>query len=285
MSLSNSITRIIVAAISIPLILAVCFFGRYYFLLFALGIALISFFEFSLMAKNKGMNLNIWLGYLGIIFIVSNQYFHFFIDNYHFLILFTVIICLIELFRNNGSAIYNLGGTLFGVIYMGLFAASLIGIREFYPSSLIEPREFGFSFKDQYNTGGILIISILASIWICDSAAYYGGTALGKHKLFPRVSPNKSWEGALFGFVFSVLTMIAAKFIVLDFLDWNTIIALGVIVGIIGQLGDLVESLFKRDAQVKDSSNIIPGHGGVFDRFDSLLLTAPVVYLYLTYVK
>ena len=126
---------------------------------------------------------------------------------------------------------------------------------------------------------------MFASIWICDSAAYYGGTALGKHKLFLRVSPYKSWEGALFGFVFSVLTMVTAKFIVLDFLDWNTIIALGVIIGIIGQLGDLVESLFKRDAQVKDSSNIIPGHGGVFDRFDSLLLTAPVIYLYLTYIK
>ena len=274
MSLSNSVTRVIVAAISIPLILAVCYFGKYYFLVFALGIALISFYEFSLMAKIKGMNINIWLGYLGIIFIVSNQYFHFFIDNYHFLILFVVCICLIELFRNNGSAIYNLGGTLFGVIYMGLFAASLVGLREFYSPDL-----------DQYENGGFLIISILASIWICDSAAYYGGTAFGKHRLFLRVSPKKSWEGAVFGFVFSVLTMIVAKLIVLDFLDWNTIIALGVIVGIVGQLGDLVESLFKRDAQVKDSSNIIPGHGGMFDRFDSLLLTAPVIFLYLTYVK
>jgi phosphatidate cytidylyltransferase len=274
MPLSNSITRIIVAAISIPLILAVCYFGRYYFLVFALGIALVSFYEFSLMAKSKGMNLNLWLGILGIMFIVFNEYFHFLINNYHFLIFFTVILCLIELFRNNGSAIYNLGGTLFGVIYMGLFAASLIGIREFYPIVL-----------DQYENGGFLIISILASIWICDSAAYYGGTAFGKHRLFLRVSPKKSWEGAVFGFVFALLTMIAAKFIVLDFLSWNTIIALGVIVGIIGQLGDLVESLLKRDAQVKDSSNIIPGHGGAFDRFDSLLLTAPVIFLYLLYVK
>jgi phosphatidate cytidylyltransferase len=274
MSISNSITRVIVAAVSIPLILAVCYVGKYYFLLFALGIALISFYEFSLMAKNKGMKPNLSMGMLGIIFLVSNQYFHFSIDNYHFLILFTVVICLIELFRNNGSAIYNLGGTLLGVIYMGLFAGSLVGLREFFPAEL-----------DQYENGGFLIISVLASIWICDSAAYYGGTALGKHKLFLRVSPNKSWEGALFGFVFAMLTMIVAKFIVLDFLNWNTILALGVIVGVIGQLGDLVESLLKRDAQVKDSSNIIPGHGGIFDRFDSLLLTAPVIFLYLTYVK
>jgi phosphatidate cytidylyltransferase len=274
MSLSNRVTRVIVAVLAIPLILAVCYFGKYYFLVFSLGIALLSFYEFNLMAKTKGMKLNLSMGILGIIYIVLNQYCHFLFDNYHFLILYSVIICLIELFRNNGSAIQNLGGTLFGVIYMGLFAASLIGLREFYPP-----------FAEQYNNGGFLVISIFASIWICDSAAYYGGTALGKHKLFPRVSPKKSLEGALFGFVFSVLTMIVAKFIVLDFLDWNTIIVLGVIIGIIGQLGDLVESLFKRDAQVKDSSNIIPGHGGIFDRFDSILFTAPVIYLYLTYLK
>lgn len=225
MTISNSITRVIVAAVSIPLILAVCYVGKYYFLLFALGIALISFYEFSLMAKNKGMKPNLSMGMLGIIFLVSNQYFHFSIDNYHFLILFTVIICLIELFRNNGSAIYNLGGTLFGVIYMGLFAASLVGLRELFPLEL-----------DQYENGGFLIISVLVSIWICDSAAYYGGTALGKHKLFLRVSPKKSWEGAVFGFVFALLTMIGAKFLLLDFLNWNTIVALGVIVGIIGQL-------------------------------------------------
>jgi phosphatidate cytidylyltransferase len=274
MPLSNSITRVIVAVLAIPLILAVCYFGKFYFLLFALAIALISFYEFSLMAKNKGIHLNLLLGFIAIIVIVINQYFHLPVDNYYLLIFFVVIISLIELFRNNGSAISNLSGTVFGVLYLGLFTASLVGIREFYTP-----------FEEQYKNGGFLIISILASIWICDSAAYYGGTAFGKHRLFLRVSPKKSWEGAVFGFVFSVVTMIAAKFIVLDFLDWNTIIAFGVIIGIIGQLGDLVESLLKRDAQVKDSSNILPGHGGFFDRFDSLLLSAPVIFLYLTYVK
>jgi phosphatidate cytidylyltransferase len=274
MNLSNSITRIIVALLSIPLILAACYFGKFYFLLFALGIALIAFYEFSMMAKNKGMNLNLWLGFPGIIFLVLNQYYHLYMDSYNFLILFVVITSLIELFRKNGSAIYNLSGTLFGVCYLGLFAASLIALREYYPS-----------LEEQYSKGGFLIISIFASIWVCDSAAYYGGTALGKHKLFPRVSPKKSWEGAVFGFVFAVLTMVASHYIILGFIGWNSIIALGVIIGIIGQLGDLVESLLKRDAQVKDSSNILPGHGGMFDRFDSLLLTAPVILLYLTYVN
>jgi phosphatidate cytidylyltransferase len=273
MSLSNGITRLLVALLAIPLILAACYFGKIYFLLFALGIALLAFYEFSVFVKNKGMNLNIWMGYAAIILLVSNRYTPFF-DNFNFLILFVVIISLLELFRNNGSAIYNLGGTLFGVMYLGLFASSLVGIREIYPA-----------LGDLYYRGGYIIISVFISIWVCDSAAYYGGTALGKHKLFPRVSPKKSWEGAIFGFVFSILAMIAARFIILDFLSWNSTLILGVIIGVVGQLGDLIESLLKRDAVVKDSSNIIPGHGGIFDRFDSLLFTAPVIFLYLMYIN
>jgi phosphatidate cytidylyltransferase len=109
------------------------------------------------------------------------------------------------------------------------------------------------------------------------------GTAFGKHKLFPRVSPKKSWEGAISGFVFAILTMIAARAIILDFFSLWDVIIIGIIVGTIGQMGDLVESLMKRDAGVKDSSSIIPGHGGIFDRFDSLLLSAPFIYLYLFY--
>ena len=108
---------------------------------------------------------------------------------------------------------------------------------------------------------------------------------MGKHKLFKRVSPNKSWEGAIFGFIFAITTMILAKIIILNFLSWNTVIALGFIVGIFGQVGDLIESLIKRDAGVKDSSAIIPGHGGIFDRFDSLLYTAPLIFLYLSFFE
>jgi phosphatidate cytidylyltransferase len=118
-----------------------------------------------------------------------------------------------------------------------------------------------------------------------DSAAYFIGTAIGKHKLFPRVSPNKSWEGAIAGFVFSIITLVVLKSFLLEFLDWVDIIAFGVIIGIFGQVGDLIESLIKRDAGVKDSSNIIPGHGGIFDRFDSLLFSAPIIFLYLRLIQ
>ena len=181
---------------------------------------------------------------------------------------------LFELFRNKESAISNLGITLLGIFYIGFFSAALVDLREFYNDSAFT-----------YFQGGYLIISILISIWICDSAAYFIGIAFGKHKLMPRISPNKSWEGAIAGFIFSVITMIAAKALFLEFLEWRDTIAIGIIVGIIGQFGDLIESMIKRDSRVKDSSSIIPGHGGILDRFDSLLFTAPAVYLYLKLIQ
>ncbi len=129
-----------------------------------------------------------------------------------------------------------------------------------------------------------MVISLFAIIWICDTAAFHVGSALGRHKLFPRVSPNKSWEGAVAGFVAALLAAAAAKYLVLEFLTLGSAVLIGAIVGIFGQIGDLVESLLKRDAGVKDSSTLIPGHGGVFDRFDSLLLVSPLVYLYVDFI-
>ncbi len=269
MSLGNTATRIIVSLIAIPLILAACFYGKIPFLIFVLGIGLISFWEFSELTKNKNANVNIILGFLAVATIIINSY-YLFTNTTIILIVSVVLLLLTELFRNKESAIINVGTTLLGIIYLGLLASSILLIREFFNKSEI-----------LYSEGGYLIISIMVSIWVCDSAAFFIGSAIGKHKLFPRVSPNKSWEGAVAGFVFAIAGMVISKFFILNYLSWQDIIVFGIIVGTIGQLGDLVESLIKRDAKVKDSSSIIPGHGGIFDRFDSLLLTAPVVYLYL----
>lgn len=271
MKLSNTATRIIVSLIAIPLILGTCLLGKYYFLGFVSIISLIAFYEFFGLSKNKNANVNVVLGVLSILLMTLNSYFRF-ADFYDVSLIIAIAVTLVELFRNKGSAVYNVGVTFIGIFYIGLFLSSVIQIREFYAG-----------YDALYQRGAYLIISIMASIWICDSAAFFGGTALGKHKLFPRVSPNKSWEGALFGFFFSIGAMLLARAIVLDFLSAEDAVVIGIIVGSIGQLGDLVESLIKRDAGVKDSSNLIPGHGGIFDRFDSLIATAPVVFLYLRY--
>lgn len=262
-TLSNGVVRVLVSAAAIPLIIAASYFGHYFFLIFVLAISLISYYEFSVLVKNKNISPSSAIGLTSVALIVLNEYFQLF-DTYSLVFLIFAILSANELFRNKGSAIINLGSTLLSVSYVGFFSAALINIREFYTD-------------DNYVNGGYTIISMLAAIWICDSAAYYVGTAFGKHKLFPRVSPNKSWEGAAAGFVFAVITMAIAKNFILDFLSWNTVVGIAVVIGVIGQIGDLIESLFKRDAQVKDSSTLIPGHGGVFDRFDSLLFSAPFI--------
>ncbi|MCZ7602248.1 MAG: phosphatidate cytidylyltransferase [Melioribacteraceae bacterium] len=271
MSGNKTGTRIIVSVAAIPFIGLAAYFGGILFLIFVLGIALISFFEFSILVKSKGTNPNLIFGLTSVVLILLNVYFEW-LDFYILILLISFILLIVELYRDNNSAILNLGSTFLGIFYIGVFSASLLSIREL------------FNFSNQlYEQGGLLIIALFVTIWICDSAAFFLGTAFGKHKLFPRVSPKKSWEGAIAGFIFAILTMIAAHFILLDFLSLVDSFIIGTIVGTVGQIGDLIESLIKRDANVKDSSALIPGHGGVFDRFDSLLFSAPAVYVYLIY--
>ena len=126
------------------------------------------------------------------------------------------------------------------------------------------------------------VLAFLSLIWISDSAAYAFGVTFGKRPLFKSVSPKKSIEGFIGGLVFSViLSIVFFKFLMLEisFYQW---IILGVLTSCLGTLGDLVQSLFKREAGVKDSGNLLPGHGGLYDRMDSIIFAAPIIYLTLT---
>ena len=269
--MSNRITRIIVALLAIPFLLGLSYFGGIPFLIFVLAIGMVSFYEFSSMVKNKNIYPCYLLGFLSVALIILNAYFNIFPIEI-FLLALLPLLLIIELFRNKESAINNISSTLLGIFYTGFFTSTIIGIREFYVDTPLS-----------YANGGFIIITLFITLWMTDSAAYFVGSAIGKHKLFPRVSPNKSWEGAIAGFIFAIITLVVLKTFMLGFLSWIDIIAFGIIIGIFGQVGDLIESLIKRDAGVKDSSNIIPGHGGIFDRFDSLLFAAPILYLYMVY--
>lgn len=308
---SNLTQRVLTAVVAIPLIIVICMLGEISFFLFVAAASTIALIEYYHLAGVKGARPQVVIGSIAGFFI-SLSFFHAKLQSFlvgvflsmgvqipfpsqtqFFLITLVVavsIMLLIELFRNAGSAILNLGTTLLGLLYISLFFGTFIGIRELF---LIDDPQVGLYFQSVlhladrspvYRYGGYTVVSIFAMIWICDSAAFHFGKSMGKHKLFPRVSPNKSWEGAFFGFVFAIGSAIAAKYIVLDYLPLHGAIVMGGIVGIFGQLGDLIESLLKRDAGVKDSSTLIPGHGGAFDRFDSLLLVSPLVYLYLDFI-
>ena len=269
--MNNRTTRILVAFLSIPVLLGLSYWGKVPFLIFIFLVGTVSFHEFAVMVKNKNANINESLGILAVSLLIVNAYYNF-IDFQLLILTEVIVIFLIELFRNKGSAIMNIGSTLVGLFYIGLFSSTIIMIREVYSGSL------------SYNNGGLLIISVFITLWVTDSAAYFLGSAFGKNKLFPRVSPNKSWEGAIAGFIFAMITMIVLQTFLITFLNLTNAIILGIIVGLFGQIGDLIESLIKRDAGVKDSSNIIPGHGGIFDRFDSLIFSSPFVFIYVTYI-
>jgi phosphatidate cytidylyltransferase len=184
----------------------------------------------------------------------------------------TILTLTIELFRAKENAVFNTSTTMFGVTYIGISMASLIGLR-----FTKQPELLGTWGAE----GCSLVITLFVSVWMADIAAYFVGLTIGRHKLFPRVSPKKSWEGAIGGLVGSTAGFGVLAMYLMPSLDLTTALVCGAVVGIVGPLGDLSESLLKRDATVKDSGELLPGHGGVFDRFDSMLFAAPVVFLIL----
>jgi len=311
---SNLLPRVGVALIAIPLIVIISYYGGIAFLLLVGAIALIGIHEFYRMVQAKGATPQTVSGMV-ITVLLLLSFFHEKIQNavvpmfaasggisflmklQLFLTIFLlsiVLVLIVELFRNAGSIFQNAGYTIFGIIYVGLFLASLVGIRELFgaefPYSMaiasignVSPMDDAL-YQATYSWGGLTMIAIFASIWMCDTAAYFGGLSMGKHKLFPRVSPNKSWEGAVWGFVGAVGTMLLFQKYLLPYLQFHQALMIGMIIGVFGQIGDLVESLLKRDAGVKDSSSLIPGHGGILDRFDSLIFVSPILYLYIDFV-
>ena len=129
-----------------------------------------------------------------------------------------------------------------------------------------------------------LVLTTFLLVWATDIFAYYTGKSFGRRALAPTISPNKTWEGTLGGAAAAGAIAVACKLVLLPVLSWIDVAALAVIGGGISQLGDLAESAMKRSSNVKDSSTLIPGHGGVFDRFDSMTVAAPLIYLYLRHI-
>ena len=315
-SSSNLLQRVLIALVAIPAILYVVIQGGILFFLFVTIVALLALREFYDLAALKGASPQRMIGFVAAI-TVNGAFFHEQIQSaivplffergiaisvltklQLFLtveLLFLLLILLVELFRNKGSMFLNAGYTILGYLYIGVFLGTLTGLRELFgnefPYWLIRRHvDLAPGFSDAalraitYEWGGLTVVSVFASIWMCDTFAYFGGMLMGKRKLFPRVSPNKTWEGAVWGFAAAVGTMILARALFLPYLQLHQAMMIGMIIGIFGQIGDLIESLFKRDAGVKDSSSLIPGHGGVLDRFDSLIFVSPILYLYIDFV-
>lgn len=296
--MSELIKRIIVGLVGIPIAVGIIYLGGYLFLAVIIVVSSLAMHEYYKLAEKKGVWPLKWLSILfGAMFLYITYEILSKVDYssayntvlvYPSLIItYFLLVFISQLFRRKqGQPLLSLSVTLMGFIYICLSFAFLIAVRYFDRSvelfagaNINSIKAWAGSIGDNWPGG--LLLSVFASVWICDSAAYFIGKMLGKHKLMEKVSPKKTWEGAIAGFVFAILAFVGCSILIIKGLPLIHAIAAGAIVGSIGQIGDLGESLLKRDAAIKDSSNLLPGHGGALDRFDSIIFVMPAVFIYL----
>jgi phosphatidate cytidylyltransferase len=269
--MSNVAQRTIAGSIGAAvLISSVCINEWTYFILFFF-ICLLSLFEFyKLIGKaeikpNKVFGITSGMMIYSLIFCIEKGILNF--KFYYLLFPFLFLLFLIELFQNNPKPFVNIAFTFLGNIYIA------------FPFGLLHACAFNFSTY-HYE----IILGTLFLVWANDIGGFFSGMMLGKTKLFLRVSPKKTWEGSIGG---ALLAVVTAFVLSLFYTQLNTIqwIIMSLIIVVIGSCGDLVESLFKRSLEIKDSGDIIPGHGGFLDRFDSLLLSAPFIAAFLKIIS
>lgn len=194
----------------------------------------------------------------------------------HFLIIIFITLFVVQIsdvLIITKTSWINMALTLLGVIWIGGFGGSFILVRSF---DYVGRGGEGLAFR--------LTMILFVTVWICDSLAYIFGRAFGKTKIWPEVSPNKTVVGTVAGAIGAVVVMVISGtlgWIPLAVFSYFDLVIFGLIVGVLGQMGDFVESRLKRDYDVKDSGNLLPGHGGILDRFDSLFYVMPAAYLYL----
>lgn len=183
-----------------------------------------------------------------------------------FIVVFIMLFAALRraVMKQTQEAITHMAGTVLASLYLGGLAWFLVAMR--------------VKTSGNFTGSTMTILMILLVVKFTDIGAYFGGRALGKHKLIPWLSPGKTWEGLVCGVITAGLVGMACAPRVSQ-LDWSKAFVFGVVIGAIGQLGDLLESMMKRDAEVKDSGRLIPGFGGVLDVIDSPLLAAPFAYL------
>lgn len=266
---NNLLIRVAVAAVAIPGLIFLALTGGIPFLCLVSVAALLGMAEFSKIARGNHTAIPwLWLGTFSVISLWL-VYYH----NWEALLLVSALIFVllaISAFRLAMEvAARSLAFSILAIIYLSQFTFWIL-VRELPNSS-----------SQDYAAGGHWMSALFLLVWSCDTAAYFGGKGLGKHQLAFAISPAKTKEGAIFGILGALLAAVLMHLLFFSTLRLTDLLVVAVLVGILGQVGDLFESLFKRSAQLKDTSTIIPGHGGVLDRFDSLLFVSPWVYFYL----
>ncbi len=255
--------REIVAAILLPLLYLYIMKLPPVFFLALLSLAcLMAQSEFYSMYHVKGLSRLFGLGY-GLLYLLLS---YLGIQNVLLVVAFFLLSVVIRLFspvRSPEHALQDMAPEVMGFLYIPFILSLLIYVRLVGPEWIIY-------------TG--------VTVWASDSVAYYVGKTLGRHRLYPSMSPKKTVEGALGSVAGGVVFSCIIKYLLLDKMGLEEALFLGAVIGVIAVVGDLSESMFKRDSGVKDSSVLIPGHGGVLDKLDGIIFATPVVFLFLRYL-
>ena len=266
----KSSNRTIVNILGIPGILSLIWIGGPIFGFFISIVILLASREFLVMTGVYDQSLVKWITYLGGI---GFCYFLYFLPNWNafyivfFSALFIIAAFVTEIFKTTSNPTRNLSVNFFCIFYVGCLLSTLIGLRNF----------------DTLHSTYFTLVMIL-SIWICDSAAFYFGSKWGKNKILPHISPQKSWVGCIAGLISSFIVYGTVTYLHFLEISMEEMCIFAIITGIFGQIGDFAESLLKRNAGVKDSGTLLLGHGGVLDRFDSLIFASPLTYFYLYFI-
>jgi len=264
--------RNLVNVLGIPSWLFLIWKGELFYSIFILIVMALSLGEFYSITEKKGAKPMRWMGMVATVFIADYYYVQPVLTAHEFLgaiILGVMLIFILELFSDRENPGQNIAATFTGVLIIPILLGTAIDIRQF--DTLM---------------GTQLTLAMVLSVWACDSAAFIFGVKFGDKKIFPRVSPKKSWVGSTAGLISAVLVFyfFHTNGWLGDYFSQKDALILGLISGVIGQVGDFAESLLKRDADVKDSGTLLQGHGGVLDRFDSLIFATPMTYLYVHFL-
>lgn len=278
--LRNLVVRTASGAVLLAVVLGAAYGGKFAYGAFLLLIVVVGMWEFYNLAAATGSEPRRAIGLASgiVLFVTSFFLFHGYVSRSMFdvdmllggLLYFTILIPLcfiIELFHASETPIRNVATTLMGLLYVA------------YPMSFM--LFIPLLFTGEWSAEAFLFYLFI--VWGNDVFAYLTGVTIGRHKMCPRISPKKSWEGFVGGIV-GALAMGAVGSVVVggDMAMW---LGLALVVSLTSVLGDLVESMFKREADVKDSGRILPGHGGMLDRFDALLISSPFAFVYLFVVS
>jgi phosphatidate cytidylyltransferase len=269
--LKKLITRTITGIVLVVVMLAAILVSQYSYALLFLLILIGGIAEYTTLFNSSEVKPNKVLSYLisVVIFSITFLVVQGIIDQKYFFSFFPLLLIVIaaELYRKKEKPLENIAATIFGIAYLAI------------PLSLINFLVFP-EFIEENSYTPKLLVALFVLIWIHDSGAYLVGVSVGKHRLFERISPKKSWEGAVGG----TITALIAAYYISGFIPEIKIehwLAIGFLTVVFSTFGDLSESMFKRYFRIKDSGNILPGHGGILDRFDSLFFAVPVVVMYL----